>query len=70
MNCLSEWRNRLTLTKQQASEALGISLKSYCELERGYRYDNGEKTSIDLRTRLACSAIENGLKPINVKFEG
>ena len=45
-----------------AAQALGISLRSYQQIERGINWTTGRDVSIDHRTALACAAIAAGLK--------
>lgn len=63
-SALKMWRKRAGLNQREAARRLNLSLKGYQELERGKKFDTGEPVEPDLRTRLACAAIENGLPPI------
>lgn len=61
---IKQWRARLGISQREAAKCLNLSLKGYQELERGRKFDTGEPVEPDLRTRLACAAIESGLPPI------
>lgn len=63
-SALKMWRKRAGLSQREAAKCLNLSLKGYQELERGRKFDTGEPVEPDLRTRLACAAIESGLPPI------
>lgn len=54
---LRRWQVRMALTNHQAASALGVGYTTYAEMLRG-------ETRIDLRTALACAAIEHGLEPV------
>lgn len=54
---LGEWQRRMGFTYVQAAVALGCAVSTYTEMIGG-------RTRIDRRTALACSAIENRIKPI------
>ena len=60
---LASWRADLGLTQRVAAEALGITLITYQEMERGTRFATGKPAPIDRRTALACAAIRAGLAP-------
>jgi len=70
MTCtdLSEWRARLAMSQRAAAECLGITLPSYQEIERGYRFRSGAPAPIDRRTELACAALE--VQMLAVRFGG
>lgn len=57
---LREWQDRMGFTFDSAAGALDIGRTTYAELLRG-------ATRIDLRTALACVAIEQGLLPFRQK---
>lgn len=63
---LSRWREELKLTHRGAAEALGMSLTSYQQLERGENWKTGKPVTIDQRTALACAALRAGLAPEGV----
>ncbi len=60
---LAAWRADLGLSQRAAAAALGVSLKSYQALERGFSWDSGKPVTIDRRTAFACAAIRAGLVP-------
>jgi hypothetical protein len=62
---LRAWQARMGFTFVTAAEALGISLSSYCAMLAINVSKPKYKSRIDLRTALACAAIERGLKPWN-----
>lgn len=58
-----QWRMRMGLSQRAAAAALGLTLATWQSIERGaprYRRARDE----DLRTRLACAALEAGIAPI------
>jgi transcriptional regulator with XRE-family HTH domain len=61
---IKQWRTRLGLSQRAAAKELGIALNTYQELERGARFKDSAPAPLDLRTRLACAAIEHHIKPI------
>lgn len=61
---LKEWRVRLGLSQRAAALALGVTLQTYQDLESGKTRSTGQPRELDLRTRLACAAIEKGVEPI------
>jgi hypothetical protein len=54
---LVAWEKRLGFTRARAAAALGMALSSYTEMVGG-------RVKIDMRTALACAAIEKKIKPI------
>lgn len=60
---ITDWRKRMTWKRAWAAQRLGLSLSTYTNYERGSRSDKGE-VSIPLVVALACSALENKLKPL------
>ena len=59
-----QWRVRMGLTQRAAAAALGLTLATWQAIEKGApRY--GRDRDNDLRTRLACAAIEAGIAPID-----
>ena len=64
---LREWQARLGLTFDSAAALLDIGRTTYAEMLSGV-------TRIDLRTALACKAVELGIEPLravaNSKFKG
>lgn len=60
---LAAWRADLALTQRAAAQALGVTLATYQQLERGKNWATGKPISIDKRTALACAAIRAGLTP-------
>lgn len=61
---LKEWRTRIGLSQRAAAEKLGVTLQTYQDLESGITRATGQPRELDLRTRLACAAIERGIEPI------
>jgi transcriptional regulator with XRE-family HTH domain len=61
---IKQWRTRMGLTQRAAAQALDIALNTYQELERGARFKDSAPAPLDLRTRLACAAIECKVEPI------
>lgn len=59
---ISDWQARVGLTDRSAATALGISYGSYNAL-KGNRAKGANKKPLDLRTALACAAIEARLVP-------
>lgn len=57
------WRKEMGFTQQQACEALGISIQTLGNYERGSRYEDGREVIIPLTVALVCSALIGGLKP-------
>ena len=57
---LRAWQKRMGFTFDSAAIALGISRSTYASMLAV----DGYKTTLDLRTSLACAAIEAGLKPL------
>lgn len=58
---LLAWRQDLGLTQRGAATALGVSLPTYQQLERGTAWATGKPVEIDKRTALACAAIKAGI---------
>lgn len=58
---LLSWRESLGLTQRGAAEALGVSLPTYQQMERGTAWATGKPVAIDKRTALACAAIKAGM---------
>lgn len=61
---LKDWRSRLALSQRAAAQALGVTLQTYQDLERGITLATGKPRELDKRTRLACAALEQGIEPI------
>jgi DNA-binding XRE family transcriptional regulator len=57
---LRAWQKRMGFTFDSAAVALGISRSTYASMLAL----EGYKTTIDLRTSLACAALEAELKPL------
>jgi hypothetical protein len=57
---LREWQDRMGYTFDLAAAALDIGRTTYAEMISG-------ATRIDLRTSLACVALESGLEPFRQK---
>ena len=57
---LRAWQKRMGFTFESASVALGVARSTYAAMLA----EDGYKTTLDLRTSLACAAIEAGLKPL------
>lgn len=53
---LRAWQKKLGLTYDTGAQVLGVNRSTYATWISG-------KTTIDLRTALACAALANGLKP-------
>ncbi len=53
----------MSLADRAAAAALGLTLAGYQALKRGASL-KGEPRPANLRTRLACAALEAGLVPI------
>jgi transcriptional regulator with XRE-family HTH domain len=65
---LTAWRQRMGLNKQQAAEALGLSINGYAAYERGYIGRDAADhrhmpRPIPLHVALACAALKHGLRP-------
>lgn len=60
---LFTWRADLGLTQQAAASALGVTLTTYQQMERGASYATGKPMAIDRRTALACASIRAGIAP-------
>jgi hypothetical protein len=54
---MEAWQKRMRFTHARAAAALGMALSSYTEMMGG-------RVKIDMRTALACAAIEKKIKPI------
>jgi hypothetical protein len=54
---LREWQKRMGFSYETAANALNIGRTTYAEMVLG-------ESRIDLRTSLACAAIEQSIKPI------
>ena len=61
---LAAWRQRMGYTHRQAAQALGVTLATYQRWERGADFTTGKPVVIELRTALACAALEAHLSPI------
>lgn len=61
---IRQWRSRLGLSQRAAAKALGVTLQTYQDLEKGTTLATGKPRELDRRTRLACAAIERGIEPI------
>lgn len=59
-NQLREWRQRLDITQPTAAERLGLSLRGYQNLERGFR-------RIRHHIALACTAIDLGVSDYSAR---
>jgi transcriptional regulator with XRE-family HTH domain len=64
VTALKDWRTRLGLSQRDAAKRLGITLQTYQDLENGVTMATGKPRELDVRTRLACAAIEKGVEPI------
>lgn len=60
---LAAWRSDLGLSQRAAAEALGVTLPTYQQMERGAYFHGGRPMVIDRRTALACAALRAGLAP-------
>lgn len=55
------WRRNLGLTQSQAAAALGLSLGSIENYERGARREDGRPVAIPRTVELACFAVSHAL---------
>lgn len=60
---LRKWRRELSLSQRAAADKLGVTLATLQRMERGKDWGTDKPVEIDLRTRLACAAIRQGLPP-------
>lgn len=60
---LHTWRTDMRLTQQAAADALGVTLATYQQWERGASFATGKPVSPDRRTALACAALRAGIEP-------
>jgi len=60
---LRAWRTAIGITQQAAADALGVTLATFQQWERGTSFATGKPVKIDRRTSLACAAIRAGLEP-------
>jgi transcriptional regulator with XRE-family HTH domain len=60
---LRDWQKRMNYTYEDAAAALGMSRPGYALL-----VSKSKPAFIDLRTALACSAIELGVEPLEGKL--
>lgn len=63
-NPLGAWRARMGLSQRAAAAALGITLTTYQQHERGRSWRTGEAVEPPATLLLACAAIEHGIRPI------
>ena len=56
---LRAWQKRMGFTYESAAAALGMSRSGYSSL-----ISKSNPVYIDLRTALACAAIEHGIEPL------
>lgn len=61
---IARWRARLGLSQRAAAEALGLSLSSYQDQERGTNRQTGQPIRTPMTLLLACAALAGGLAPI------
>lgn len=59
----ARWMQDMSLTNEQAADALGISIARVKELKRGEAYTPGREGGPDRRTLLAMAALKAGLHP-------
>ena len=57
------WRRQMGLTQAGAAEALGISVPTVENYERGTRRENGNPVVIPKPVALACTALYHRLEP-------
>ena len=60
---LRRWRADMGWSQRKAASELGITLKTYQQLERGQSWATGEPVLPCLRTALACAALRARLPP-------
>lgn len=60
---LRDWQKRMGFTYEDAAAALGMSRSGYALL-----LSQSKPVFIDLRTALACAAIEHGVEPLAGKL--
>lgn len=61
---IAAWRSRVGLSQRAAAEALGMSLPTYQQYERGAAFADGTPRIAPRWLLLACAAIEAGIAPI------
>ena len=59
-----KWRKAMDFSQHDAAKALGVSIKTYQQLEGGIDYNTGKKRAAPPVLALACSALLAGLAPI------
>lgn len=57
------WRKAMNFTLRDASAALGVSIASMSNYERGERREDGRPVFIPKHVALACAAVRAGLDP-------
>lgn len=57
------WRKEMNFTQKQACVALGISIQTLGNYERGSRYEDGRQVIIPRTVALACAALKHNLAP-------
>ncbi|MBV2164279.1 MAG: helix-turn-helix domain-containing protein [Comamonas sp.] len=60
---LKAWRADMGLTQQASADALGVTLATFQQWERGTSFATGKIVTIDRRTALACAALRAELAP-------
>lgn len=60
---LRAWQAHMGYTYDTAAKALGVSRSTYADWLSGRSRTTGRVIDVDLRTGLACSALDAGLGP-------
>jgi len=57
------WRKAMGWNQTEAAEALGLSLGTIGNYERGSRREDGRPAPVPRTVALACAAVAAGLRP-------